>query len=74
MDNVNSISYLTLRGSYGLNASYGSATNSTVVLKSDLTKRPYLSDAQAAISLQNLENADLTWEKKYEADIGLDIG
>jgi hypothetical protein len=57
-----------------LNASYGSATNSTVVLRSELTKRPYLTDAQAAISLRNLENADLTWEKKYEADIGVDIG
>jgi TonB-linked SusC/RagA family outer membrane protein len=74
MDNIDAFSYLTLRGSYGLNASYGNATNSTVVLKSELTRRAYLSDAQAAISLQNIENADLTWEKKYEADIGTDFG
>ncbi|MEI6949159.1 SusC/RagA family TonB-linked outer membrane protein [Paraflavisolibacter sp. H34] len=68
------ISYLTLRGSYGLNASYGSATNSTAVLRTQLTRRPFLSDQQVAIIIQDLENAGLTWEKKYEANIGTDIG
>jgi len=27
-----------------------------------------------AIDIENLENADLTWEKKYEANIGADVG
>jgi TonB-linked SusC/RagA family outer membrane protein len=74
MENLNAISYLTLRGSYGLNANYGSATNSLAVLRTQLTNRPYLSDRQLAIEIENLENAGLTWEKKYEADIGVDVG
>lgn len=74
MEGLSKISYLTLRGSYGLNASYGAATNSTVVLKTQLTNRPYRTDRQVAIDIQNLENADLTWEKKYEANVGVDLG
>ena len=74
IQNISSISYLTLRGSYGLNANYGNATNSLAVLRTKLTNRPYLNDRQLAIDIENLENADLTWEKKYEANIGVDLG
>ncbi len=74
MEDLSNISYLTLRGSYGLNASYGSATNSTVVLRTQLTNRPYANDRQVAIDIENLENAELTWEKKYEANVGVDLG
>ena len=74
MENLSNISYLTLRGSYGLNASYGAATNSTVVLRTQLTNRPFRTDRQVAIDIENLENAELTWEKKYEANIGVDLG
>ena len=72
--NVPTITYLTLRGSYGLNANYGDATNSLVVLRTQLTNRPYLNDRQLAIDIENLENSDLTWEKKYEGNIGIDLG
>jgi TonB-linked SusC/RagA family outer membrane protein len=72
--NINSISYLTLRASYGLNANYGNATNSLAVLRTQLTNRPYLNDRQLAIDIENLENSDLTWEKKYEANVGVDLG
>ncbi len=71
---INSISYLTLRGSYGLNANYGAATNSLAVFRTNLTNRPFLNDKQLAINIESLENSDLTWEKKYEANIGVDIG
>lgn len=74
MENFTRISYLTLRGSYGLNANYGNATNSLAVLRTQLTNRPYLNDRQLAIDIEHLENSDLTWEKKYEANIGVDIG
>ena len=74
MQDLNAISYLTVRASYGLNANYGNATNSLAVLRTKLTNRPYLNDRQLAIDIENLENADLTWEKKYEANIGFDLG
>lgn len=71
---VSAINYLTLRASYGLNANYGNATNSLAVFRTQLTNRPYLNDRQLAIDIENLENADLTWERKFEANIGADIG
>ncbi len=74
MENISFLSFLTVRGSYGLNANYGSATNSLAVLRTQLTRRPYLNDRQLAIDIENLENSDLTWEKKYEANVGIDIG
>ena len=57
ISNINAISYLTLRGSYGLNANYGAATNSLAVLRTQLTNRPYLDDRQLAIDIEDLENA-----------------
>ncbi|MGO4288311.1 SusC/RagA family TonB-linked outer membrane protein [Chitinophaga sp. RAB17] len=68
------VSHMIVKASYGLNASTGSATNSTAILRSFVTNRPYIVDQQTAILLAALENADLTWEKKYELDLGTDVG
>ena len=72
--NIPKISNLALRASYGLNANYGNATNALAVLRTQLTNRPYLTDRQLAIDIENLENSDLTWERKKELNVGLDIG
>lgn len=72
MQNLNWLSYLTVRASYGLTASMGPATNSTIVLRNINTNRPYLTEVESVIRLANLENSDLTWEKLYTANAGLD--
>ncbi|WP_217606462.1 SusC/RagA family TonB-linked outer membrane protein [Chitinophaga sp. GbtcB8] len=72
MENVKWVDYLTLRGSYGLTASMGPATNSSIVLRNINTSRPYLTEVESVIQLANLENADLTWEKLYTANAGID--
>lgn len=72
--NIDVISNLSVRGSYGLNANYGNATNALAVLRTQLTNRPYLTDRQLAINIENLENSDLSWERKKEANIGVDLG
>lgn len=74
MENVTTISHLMLKASYGLNASTGSAVNSSVILRSQVTNRPYIYDQQTAINIEQLENAKLTWEKEYTANIGVDMG
>jgi hypothetical protein len=66
------VDYLTLRASYGLTASMGPATNSNIVLRNINTRRPYLTEVESVIQLANLENADLTWEKLYTANLGVD--
>ncbi|WP_285010456.1 SusC/RagA family TonB-linked outer membrane protein [Pedobacter faecalis] len=74
MRQFDKISYLKLRGSYGLTASVGSATNSAIVLNNSTTLRPRLSEVEPRIVLSSLENSELTWEKQYEGNIGLDLG
>lgn len=74
MEDVNWADYLTLRASYGLTASLGPATNSTIVLRNINSARPYLTESESVIQLANLENADLTWEKSYTANVGIDAG
>jgi len=68
------ISYAKLRGSYGLTASTGPATNSAVLLKSLITNRPYTDEKESAIDLASLANSELTWEKLYSGNLGLDLG
>ncbi len=74
MRNVKAVDYLTVRATYGLTASMGPATNSDVVLKNQTTNRPYSSEVESVIQLVNLENSDLTWEKLYTTNLGIDAG
>ncbi|QNF32794.1 SusC/RagA family TonB-linked outer membrane protein [Adhaeribacter swui] len=71
---LDKVNRLTLRATYGLTASMGNATNSSLVLNNISTRRPYLSEVESAIGIQYLENSELTWEKQYETNVGMDIG
>jgi TonB-linked SusC/RagA family outer membrane protein len=73
MQRFKKLDYLKVRGSYGLTASIGSATNSSVVLENTSTRRPVFSDIESQIIISNLENSELTWEKQYELNAGIDL-
>jgi len=64
----------TLRATYGLVASMGSATNSSLVLQSMGTRRPYLGEKETKLYISGLENSELTFEKLNELNVGLDLG
>ena len=68
------ISRLSLRGTYGLTASIGNAQNSTAIFKNQIATRPYLSEKESRIIIENLENSNLTWEKQFETNVGFDLG
>jgi TonB-linked SusC/RagA family outer membrane protein len=74
ISNIPAIQFLKLRASYGLTASLGPATNSNIVLRNINLHRPYLSDVETVISIANLANTELTWEKNYTTNLGLDAG
>ena len=74
MRDVSWVDYLTVRATYGLTASMGPATNSDVVLRNKITNRPYSSETESIIALINLQNSDLTWEKLYTTNVGVDAG
>ena len=68
------VSNLSLRGSYGLTATAGPATNSLAIYRSSVSHRPYNDNRENILEIEALQNIDLTWEKQYEANIGLDLG
>ena len=74
IENVKSINNLALRASYGLTATAGPATNSLAIYKSYITDRLGIADRESGIEIDQLQNTDLTWEKQFETNIGLDLG
>lgn len=74
LSNIDWLSNLSFRGTYGLTASMGPAKNSSVIFRNTLTTTPYESERQNAMYIEALENSKLTWEKQYEANFGFDLG
>lgn len=75
LKDVEWLSTLNLRATYGLNASLGNASNSTLVARSRASSRPFNPDlSELEIYIDQLENSDLTWEKQYELNLGADLG
>jgi TonB-linked SusC/RagA family outer membrane protein len=75
MDNNNLFTTLALRGSYGLTAIAGTATNTLAVFRSTITNgRRNIDDRETSITIEDLRNNDLTYEKQYETNVGLDLG
>ncbi|WP_143307648.1 SusC/RagA family TonB-linked outer membrane protein [Chitinophaga vietnamensis] len=74
MKQLRAVNRLTLRATYGLTASMGRATNSSLITRSGRTNRPYLDEIESVINITDLENRELTWEKQYETNIGIDAG
>ena len=70
------LSFLSLKGSYSLTADRGpaSVTNSRVVIKSTNLWKPTAGDQESALYVADLENAELTYEKKHELNIGAAFG
>lgn len=74
--NQNAISNLTLKASYSLTADRGpaSVTNSLVVIESYNPWRPFTNVGESGLTISDLENSELTYEKKHELNIGAEVG
>lgn len=69
----NILTAASIRGTYGLVASLGSARNSAAVYYNRIAYRPYEDEKEALTFISSLENSELTWEKLYEVNIGADF-
>lgn len=74
MKDVRWVDQLSLRASYGLTASMNSRASASAKFYNENSTRYYSRDIESVISLDALQNAELTWEKGYLTNIGLDIG
>lgn len=67
---------LTLKASYSLTADRGPAdvTNSQAIIRSFSPYRPFADIQETGLYIEDLENSELTYEKKHELNLGIDIG
>ncbi len=70
------LSFGALKASYSLTADRGPAfvTNSLAVFKSYTPWRPSAGVSESGIYIEDLENSELTYEKKHELNIGASLG
>ena len=76
MRNVNWLSQFKLRASYSLTADTGPSyvTNAMAIYITKNTWRPFTSAAESQIYISDLANNELTYEKKHEFNLGVDMG
>jgi TonB-linked SusC/RagA family outer membrane protein len=69
-------SHATIRTSYSLTAQAPplSVSNAAMVIRSRVPWRYYTDDKVAELYITQMENSELTYEKKYELNIGGDLG
>ena len=70
------LSHFTLKASYSLTADRGPAdvTNSQAIITSYSPYRPFTNIQEVGLYLKELENSELTYEKKHEFNVGADMG
>jgi hypothetical protein len=70
----NAFSHATLRLSYSLVGEQTAASNATPIFRSTNMWRPQGDQQELALYQSELGNKDLTYEKKHEFNIGVDLG
>ncbi len=74
MEPVKWVDQLSLRASYGLTASMNSSASASAKFVDGTTNRPTAGDHESVITMDALENKDLTWEKGHVLNLGIDLG
>ena len=64
----------TVKASYSLTGDKPAVTNSMVIIQAYNPWRPYASDKESGLDIQNFANPELTYEKKHELNLGVDLG
>ena len=70
------LSNASIRGSYSLTADTGPSwvTNAQAIYMTRNSWRPYTSQAETEIYISDIANTELTYEKKHEWNVGVDLG
>ena len=68
------LSHATLKASYSLTGDKPAVTNSQIIIESTNIWRPFASDKESGLEVYRFANPDLTYEKKHELNLGVDLG
>lgn len=63
-----------IRASHGLTANTGNAINSLPIFRTRISDRRNVSDRENSIFISSLQNSNLSWEKQFETNLGIDVG
>lgn len=72
MDNVSWVNLLKLKSTYGLSGSNPFAASAGLIVFGDEPLRPQSSENEVSLVISQLQNDELTFEKLYEWNIGLE--
>lgn len=70
----NSLTHATFKASYSLTGDKPAVTNAAVIIQSYNPWRPFTVDKESGLEIWDFANRDLTYEKKHELNLGLDLG
>ena len=70
----NTLTHATLKASYSLTGDKPAVTNSMVIIRAFNPWRAYSSDKESGLEISDFANPDLTYEKKHEFNLGIDLG
>ncbi|NOU60855.1 SusC/RagA family TonB-linked outer membrane protein [Marinifilum caeruleilacunae] len=73
MKTFNFIDRLKLKATYGLSGDNGVGASPSLILKADQPLRPTSGDGETILYIDELANKDLTWEKLYEFNMGMEL-
>ena len=68
------LSHATLKASYSLTGDKPAVTNSQIIIESTNIWRPFASDKESGLEVYRFANPELTYEKKHELNLGVDLG
>lgn len=71
LEDIKWLNVLSVRASYGLNASMPSTSNAAAIYRNSQVYRPGYTENQ--IEIEALGNSELTWEKSYQFNVGADL-
>ena len=70
----NVLTHATLKASYSLTGDKPSTNNAQVIIQSYNPWRPFTNVKESGLEIYDFANPDLTYEKKHELNIGIDLG
>ena len=70
----NVLTHATLKASYSLTGDKPAVTNAQVIIQSYNPWRYTTTDKESGLEIYNFANPDLTYEKKHELNLGIDLG
>lgn len=70
----NALTHATVKASYSLTGDKPAITNAQVIIQSSNIWRPYSADKESSLTISSFANPALTYEKKHELNLGVDLG